>query len=1527
MNPIIMNSALKTVPLAALAAAFLIGSNAAGNTVGFDGPSELAPYSQSLTSGATLDWGAAFGKGTPAGGGVRFQANSTSTRRGVMHRPAGVANANLVPVWETSVLFNPKDFDDGSDQKGELHLGLSNGNSVPSSQKEFFVSGNPAFSLRIRFDHKPSDSNIRRVRTDLRNRTGSTQSFGGSQDGSLSETDFNGWLRATLTVARLGAGDSFAVSYMLESLGEDGLSTPVELRSEGPFAATNASFANASSLTQGLAFEVEKLGGSLGLALDDHRLSGAASAPDAPTALSATIIGETTFTANWELLTGAPAASYVVEMSATADDFAPGTFLAADGTPGQAEGVTIAPPASSLAFTNLSGDTAYRYRVRALNAVGASAPSGAVDVTTLDGNGPPTLDPIGQVPTRHPAAGSFTVPLTGITPGPEPLQTVTVTAVSDNPAVLPNPSVSYANPATTGTLTLSPTGTEGTATVTVTVDDGETVNNTVQRSFQVTVVQPPVNLGFDSAADLDLFAQQNVNASATFGTDLGGGGGGGLQIVNTSFDNDSGWLAWREQAYPTAGVSSLETSFAFNLREWAAISSGEIKGDLFLGFLLDPSVASASKPWEVFEKGSASRGISVRVKGEHKPGDKDRQLEIELFNKSSSSDASKSGKQTLNAMPFANWMRIRLVLVPQSATTFAATWFLEDLGPDGAAAPQPLASFGPTALTNAALASGPSAFATLAVKPDKKNTVKTYIDEHEADVGYGPPGAPTSLSATRVISSALTAHWAAPASGYPLSYRVELVEDGDDFLPGHFLTANGATGQSEGVFADATESSLRFTGLDPATTYRYRVRAANLSGAGTASNEIAATTLAPGENAPPTLDEIPSPWHFGPGAASFFLPLTGITDGGEGDQTLVVTAVSDNPSVLPNPSVIFSSPNPFGDLLLSPGSSNGTATVTVTVDDGASNHSSVQRQFLVRVAPFQPLVDLEAADSLDEFETVSTQATLAREPGAGAGAAHGIEIGKATAPGDAPSLAGWRRQSLSLLGEGVAETSILFRLAELDALPVGESGKAELRLGFTTGTETNPARPHEFLDRGTNANRAISALLSAEAGPAPGQRSLSLTLANKSATGNAVVVPVSGLDPAPLDNWMRLTLRLEADGFNAYAASLFLEDLGPDGDSAPGLVREIVHAATFTNAALASSASARAAFSLKLESPGTEAVQLDDHFAHVGSEADLFDLLSSAGPVGPAFDSGVASYGLVTTDRTLSLTVDPAEPGATVSARINGGSPVALAAGVPGPAFDLNAGPGNLVEIFVAGPGGLARRVYRIAVTGDFLPRLQFGPGGVADPGPDTLLDGEFATFEILLGSPRVLGLSGLAGLEVTLLDANGKVLATGVGAIPALALRGGFYTLQLANFGFSPVNYSLVADASLAAAPAPTLRALPPQLVSRNARPVRTQIEFGNGGNLPDAIRLRGPRGDRFFAIRYLSGGNVTAAVTSGNFATGQLIGPLRVRVTAQISPNRRSLTSRGRIRPRTLVMPFHARPVLVHTPVANARVTVRAR
>ncbi len=114
-------------------------------------------------------------------------------------------------------------------------------------------------------------------------------------------------------------------------------------------------------------------------------------------------------------------------------------------------------------------------------------------VTVNPANQPPTLNALPNVACNR-NAGVQTVSLAGITSGAaSEMQTLTITAASGNTALIPNPTVSYLSPNTTGSLSFTPApSASGSTTVTVNVNDGGTSDNIVTRSFTVTVNQPPM---------------------------------------------------------------------------------------------------------------------------------------------------------------------------------------------------------------------------------------------------------------------------------------------------------------------------------------------------------------------------------------------------------------------------------------------------------------------------------------------------------------------------------------------------------------------------------------------------------------------------------------------------------------------------------------------------------------------------------------------------------------------------------------------------------------------------------------------------------------------------------------------------------------------------------------------------------------------------------------------------------------------------------------------------------------------------
>jgi hypothetical protein len=105
-------------------------------------------------------------------------------------------------------------------------------------------------------------------------------------------------------------------------------------------------------------------------------------------------------------------------------------------------------------------------------------------LTVVPVDDPPTLDALDNVTVAE-DSGAQSIALTGISAGPGEDQLVVIAATSSNPDVVSDPTVNYASPNTTGSLTFTPVANaSGTAGITVTVTAG---TGTAVRTFTVSV--------------------------------------------------------------------------------------------------------------------------------------------------------------------------------------------------------------------------------------------------------------------------------------------------------------------------------------------------------------------------------------------------------------------------------------------------------------------------------------------------------------------------------------------------------------------------------------------------------------------------------------------------------------------------------------------------------------------------------------------------------------------------------------------------------------------------------------------------------------------------------------------------------------------------------------------------------------------------------------------------------------------------------------------------------------------------------
>jgi hypothetical protein len=179
---------------------------------------------------------------------------------------------------------------------------------------------------------------------------------------------------------------------------------------------------------------------------------------------------------------------------------------------------------------------------------------------------PPTIDPIQDLFLNE-NAGAQTVSLTGITAGwTNSTQAMMVTAVSSDPSIIPNLSVNYSTPATTGSLKFAPvTNSYGAARITVTVSDAQPTNNTTSISFLVTVNQTVVqgsttNFTVIPNNTLRVYIPTPATNGDKFDISMASGAPKGATVTTR---RGLSWLVWT----PTAAQASSTNTIGININD------------------------------------------------------------------------------------------------------------------------------------------------------------------------------------------------------------------------------------------------------------------------------------------------------------------------------------------------------------------------------------------------------------------------------------------------------------------------------------------------------------------------------------------------------------------------------------------------------------------------------------------------------------------------------------------------------------------------------------------------------------------------------------------------------------------------------------------------------------------------------------------------------------------------------------------------------------------------------------------------
>ena len=172
----------------------------------------------------------------------------------------------------------------------------------------------------------------------------------------------------------------------------------------------------------------------------------------------------------------------------------------------------------TLSLSNVGAANGVGYFVVITNNYGAVTSS--VALLTVPNNAP-TLAPVSNQVVNE-DAGEQSIDLTGISAGANDTdQNLTITAISSDPSIVPEPAVNYTSLNATGTLFYTPTpNASGSVTITVVMmDDGGTANggiNSLTNTFTVTVNpvnDPPTLAAISNVSFNEDAGQQTVNLS------------------------------------------------------------------------------------------------------------------------------------------------------------------------------------------------------------------------------------------------------------------------------------------------------------------------------------------------------------------------------------------------------------------------------------------------------------------------------------------------------------------------------------------------------------------------------------------------------------------------------------------------------------------------------------------------------------------------------------------------------------------------------------------------------------------------------------------------------------------------------------------------------------------------------------------------------------------------------------------------------------------------------------------------------
>jgi len=524
-------------------------------------------------------------------------------------------------------------------------------------------------------------------------------------------------------------------------------------------------------------------------------------------------------------------------------------------------------------------------------------------LTVTSVNDPPTLAPIGNLSIDE-NAGPQTVSLTGITSGASnEVQRLRVTATSGQPSIISNPTISYTSPNTTGTLTFAPlTNANGTVTITVTVDDGQAQNNIFSQSFSVEV--RPVN----APPTLSTLPDQSTPEDTPISLPLAIGDDSTLaqDLVLSRASSNLSLVPQTNIVFGGTGPNRTVTiTPATNQFGTATITL---------------TVADTNGA-------TASTSFVLTVNPVNDPPTLDP-----ISNRSLNEDAS----QQTNV----------LTGITSGATNEIQTLTVTASSSNPALIPTPTVTYtngnstGTLRYATAANANG-TALITVTVND---NGASNNLITRTFTVTVNGVNDPPSISGLTNISTPEDVPVAVP-------FTISDLETAASVLTVTAASSNTNLVPNAGLLLDGAGTNRTLFIVPASDQSGTATISLSVNDGVTNSTASFVLTVAP-VNDPPTLDVIPDT-VVAEGAGFFNVNFSGVSSGSTNEsQTLSVSAVSSNTTLVTVQSVTYSSPATSGSVRLrTSASGKGTAVVAITVNDGVASNNIVTRAFTVFLKP------------------------------------------------------------------------------------------------------------------------------------------------------------------------------------------------------------------------------------------------------------------------------------------------------------------------------------------------------------------------------------------------------------------------------------------------------------------------------------------------------------------------------------------------------------------------------------------------